>query len=124
MGLEWLLLTLDAEKKAGGGEPLRMAEMGVACGPIGLHLLLRFPEMEYLGADPTIRPEVYGAYRRFGPRASLMRRLVRTCTARWTEMRSSIWFLLTGLIHTRTCAMTSSSGSQRFVEEGSSRATT
>jgi len=67
--LEWLLLDLQAEE--GGRTPLRMAEMGVACGPIGVHLLHRFPDMQYIGADPTIRPEVYDAYRRFGPRAKL-----------------------------------------------------
>jgi len=68
--LESLMSTLRAERPDGQG-PLRMAELGVACGPIGLHLLLRFPELVYHGADPTIRPEVYDAYRRFGPRASL-----------------------------------------------------
>lgn len=66
--LENLLLMLQAEQ---GSQPLRMAEMGVACGPIGLFLLLRFPDLQYKGADPTIRDEVYRAYERFGPRAKL-----------------------------------------------------
>merc|ERR1712006_1021 len=54
--LERLLLLLGAEKGGPAHEqPLRMAEMGVACGAIGLHLLLRFPQLQYIGADPTIR---------------------------------------------------------------------
>lgn len=63
--LESLLAT------AGRRRELRMAELGVACGPIGFHLCLRFPELVYHGADPTITPAVYEAYRRFGSRASL-----------------------------------------------------
>lgn len=69
--LEQLLLTLRAEQEARGHEELRMAEMGVACGPIGFHLCLRFPELVYHGADPTIGPKVFEAYRRFGSRATL-----------------------------------------------------
>jgi len=48
-----------------------MAEMGVACGPIGLHLCLRFPELTYHGADPSIGSGVFKAYARFGSRAVL-----------------------------------------------------
>ena len=57
--LEALLASLD-------GSRLRMAELGVACGPIGLFLLQRFPHLEYFGADPTIRDEVREAYRHPG----------------------------------------------------------
>eukprot|EP00811_Abedinium_folium_P013490 NODE_22542_length_704_cov_2.155979.p2 GENE.NODE_22542_length_704_cov_2.155979~~NODE_22542_length_704_cov_2.155979.p2 ORF type:complete len:233 (-),score=80.40 NODE_22542_length_704_cov_2.155979:4-630(-) len=64
--LEWLLRGLRRP-----GHPLRVAELGVACGPIGLFLLLRFPELLYVGADPMIKPEVREAYRRFGSRAQL-----------------------------------------------------
>eukprot|EP00928_Gymnodinium_smaydae_P082651 TRINITY_DN65970_c0_g1_i1.p1 TRINITY_DN65970_c0_g1~~TRINITY_DN65970_c0_g1_i1.p1 ORF type:complete len:458 (-),score=100.15 TRINITY_DN65970_c0_g1_i1:122-1495(-) len=67
--LENLLLQLQAEQPSGA--PLRMAEMGVACGPIGYYLLQRFPDMSYAGADPTIRNVVVDAYSRFGPRAKL-----------------------------------------------------
>eukprot|EP00929_Paragymnodinium_shiwhaense_P094499 TRINITY_DN55104_c0_g1_i1.p1 TRINITY_DN55104_c0_g1~~TRINITY_DN55104_c0_g1_i1.p1 ORF type:complete len:467 (+),score=98.84 TRINITY_DN55104_c0_g1_i1:121-1521(+) len=67
--LERLLRSLQDE--IGQNRPLRMAEMGVACGPIGLHLLLRFPTMQYKGADPTITEPVFDAYRRFGERAQL-----------------------------------------------------
>jgi len=70
--LEMLLLKLQEEREAQGhDQPLRMAEMGVACGAIGLHLLLRFPDLQYIGADPTIVQSVRDAYVRFGPRASL-----------------------------------------------------
>lgn len=83
--LEWLLLGLRREQSgdSGVGEgaslvgrpdgvpPLKMAELGVACGPVGLHLLLRFPELQYIGADPTIRDAVRDAYARFGGRAEL-----------------------------------------------------
>lgn len=69
--LEWLLQSLRRQQADGTWRPLRMAEMGVACGPIGLYLLLRFPELRYVGADPTIKPEVREAYRRFGDRAQL-----------------------------------------------------
>merc|ERR1712070_1103111 len=67
-----LLHGLRADKEAQGHtSSLRMAEMGVACGAIGLHLLLRFHDMQYVGADPTIQPVVQRAYARFGSRASL-----------------------------------------------------
>lgn len=58
--LEELLASLDDSKR------LRMAELGVACGPIGLFLLQRFPKLQYFGADPTIRDEVREAYRHLG----------------------------------------------------------
>ena len=58
--LEELLASLDDSKW------LRMAELGVACGPIGLFLLQRFPKLQYFGADPTIRDEVREAYRHLG----------------------------------------------------------
>eukprot|EP00927_Polykrikos_kofoidii_P014337 TRINITY_DN1627_c0_g1_i1.p1 TRINITY_DN1627_c0_g1~~TRINITY_DN1627_c0_g1_i1.p1 ORF type:complete len:553 (-),score=77.70 TRINITY_DN1627_c0_g1_i1:152-1705(-) len=84
--LEWLLLGLrrersdnrradvlgDHESEVIPGAPrLKMLELGVACGPIGLFLLLRFPELNYVGADPTIRQSVRDAYVRFGDRARL-----------------------------------------------------
>mmetsp|Transcript_12143 Transcript_12143/g.38332 ORF Transcript_12143/g.38332 Transcript_12143/m.38332 type:complete len:206 (+) Transcript_12143:678-1295(+) len=70
--LERLLATLRDERQAAGApQELRMVELGVACGPIGVHLCLRFPELIYHGADPTITPAVFKAYRSFGSRATL-----------------------------------------------------
>eukprot|EP00927_Polykrikos_kofoidii_P014338 TRINITY_DN1627_c0_g2_i1.p1 TRINITY_DN1627_c0_g2~~TRINITY_DN1627_c0_g2_i1.p1 ORF type:complete len:504 (-),score=82.17 TRINITY_DN1627_c0_g2_i1:168-1679(-) len=84
--LEMLLLELRRERsgKVGVGVQgdhdsevtaaaprLKMAELGVACGPIGLFLLLRFPELHYIGADPNIPEVVRDAYVRFGERARL-----------------------------------------------------
>jgi len=63
--LEALLSSLDE------GRELRMAELGVACGPIGLHLLARFPQLRYFGADPTIKEQVHKAYRPYQDRAQL-----------------------------------------------------
>merc|ERR1712232_129247 len=65
--LEWILDGLELQHPK--GEPLRMAEMGVACGPIGLFLLKRFPALQYVGADPTIKPEVLAAYKPHNARA-------------------------------------------------------
>jgi len=56
---------------AGQEAPLRMAEMGVACGPIGIHLLPRFPSLRYVGADPKIKRSVWAAYRPYAGRARL-----------------------------------------------------
>ncbi|CAJ1363561.1 unnamed protein product [Effrenium voratum] len=63
--LEALLDSLDK------GQELRMAELGVACGPVGLHLLARFPQLRYFGADPTIKEEVRDAYKPYADRAQL-----------------------------------------------------
>ncbi|CAK9030931.1 Phosphoglycerate kinase [Durusdinium trenchii] len=63
--LEALLSSLEE------GPELRMAELGVACGPIGLHLLARFSGLQYYGADPTIKEEVREAYQPYAERAQL-----------------------------------------------------
>lgn len=68
--LEWLLHHLEGQPGR-GGRPLRMAELGVACGPIGLHLLPRFPSLRYFGADPTVPHEVRQAYVPYKSRATL-----------------------------------------------------
>ncbi|CAK9030947.1 unnamed protein product [Durusdinium trenchii] len=65
--LEALLSSLEEDK----GPELRMAELGVACGPIGLHLLARFSGLQYYGADPTIKEEVREAYQPYAERAQL-----------------------------------------------------
>jgi len=68
--LERLLDGLEKQK----GQPdleIRMAELGVACGPMGLHLLARFPQLRYFGADPTIKDEVREAYSPYAARAEL-----------------------------------------------------
>lgn len=76
--LEWLLDGLVpetrgvSEKAAANEAPLRMVELGVACGPIGYHLLPRFPSLRYFGADPTIPPEVREAYLPYTDRAQLV----------------------------------------------------
>lgn len=62
---------LDGLEKQQQSKKLRMAELGVACGPIGLHLLARFPELQYFGADPTINDDVWAAYQPYGARAKL-----------------------------------------------------
>merc|ERR1711957_462179 len=68
--LEWLL---DGIEDAMPSEQrfLRMAEMGVACGPIGVHLLPRFPNLKYIGADPTITKTVHATYKHWRSRAKM-----------------------------------------------------
>jgi len=66
--LERLLAGLERQRQGGN---LRMAELGVACGPIGLHLLARFPQLHYFGADPTIKQDVWDAYKPYQDRAQL-----------------------------------------------------
>eukprot|EP00931_Biecheleriopsis_adriatica_P118910 TRINITY_DN94215_c0_g1_i1.p1 TRINITY_DN94215_c0_g1~~TRINITY_DN94215_c0_g1_i1.p1 ORF type:complete len:472 (-),score=102.32 TRINITY_DN94215_c0_g1_i1:5-1357(-) len=68
--LERLLDGLEKQHE-GGKTKLRMAELGVACGPIGLHLLHRFPQLQYYGADPTITDQVWTAYKPYSERAQL-----------------------------------------------------
>mmetsp|Transcript_43013 Transcript_43013/g.121618 ORF Transcript_43013/g.121618 Transcript_43013/m.121618 type:complete len:525 (+) Transcript_43013:69-1643(+) len=75
--LEWLMHGLVAgswqvsAEEASREAPLRMVELGVACGPIGYHLLPRFPSLSYFGADPTIPATVREAYSMYADRASL-----------------------------------------------------
>ncbi|CAE8709072.1 unnamed protein product, partial [Polarella glacialis] len=69
--LERLLLGLAETDDTGSSKQLRMAELGVACGPIGFHLLQRFPSLQYFGADPTIRDELRAAYEPFNARSKL-----------------------------------------------------
>jgi len=66
--LEWLLDGLIEER----GHRLSMVELGVACGCIGLHLLPRFPQLQYVGADPAISPVVRAAYQFHERRAVLV----------------------------------------------------
>ncbi|CAE7519407.1 unnamed protein product, partial [Symbiodinium natans] len=68
--LERLLDGLEKQKGHPDAE-IRMAELGVACGPMGLHLLARFPQLRYFGADPTIKEEVREAYAPYAARADL-----------------------------------------------------
>ncbi|CAL1158428.1 unnamed protein product [Cladocopium goreaui] len=76
--LEALLNSLE-------GQELRMAELGVACGPIGLHLLARFPQLQYFGADPTIKDEVRKAYTPYRDRATLFATTSEEMHARLAE---------------------------------------
>merc|ERR1719245_128359 len=50
-----------------------MVELGVACGPIGFHLLQRFPKLHYFGVDPTIPPGVREAYSPYSDRAQVVK---------------------------------------------------
>lgn len=61
----------SAEEAASTDPPLRMVELGVACGPIGIHLLPRFPTLHYFGADPTVPPDVRAAYSPYQDRATV-----------------------------------------------------
>jgi len=78
--LEALLNSLEE------GQELRMAELGVACGPIGLHLLARFPQLQYFGADPTIKDEVRKAYTPYRDRATLFATTSEEMHARGTSI--------------------------------------
>lgn len=46
--------------------PLRVLEIGVACGQNGNYLLERYPNLHYTGIDPTILPEVEERFKKFG----------------------------------------------------------
>eukprot|EP00933_Yihiella_yeosuensis_P015353 TRINITY_DN13418_c0_g1_i1.p1 TRINITY_DN13418_c0_g1~~TRINITY_DN13418_c0_g1_i1.p1 ORF type:complete len:477 (-),score=70.68 TRINITY_DN13418_c0_g1_i1:192-1622(-) len=70
--LERLVHSLSEKDTASGrNKNIRMAELGVACGPIGKFLLDRFPKLEYHGADPTIVADVHAAYDSHKHRARL-----------------------------------------------------
>jgi hypothetical protein len=55
-GRHWDVLSWLIRSRLGAGR-VRMAEVGVACGPVPVVLLQRFPELEYLGADPQGWPD-------------------------------------------------------------------
>mmetsp|Transcript_42352 Transcript_42352/g.76869 ORF Transcript_42352/g.76869 Transcript_42352/m.76869 type:complete len:469 (-) Transcript_42352:62-1468(-) len=72
--LEALLVEISkkvAARSPAKGPRLRMLEVGVAQGAIGLFLLPRFPELQYVGVDPTIRDSVVEAYLPYSDRAQL-----------------------------------------------------
>merc|ERR1712039_359511 len=48
-----------------------MVELGVAFGPICIHLLPRFPSLRYFGADPTVPADVWAAYSMYKDRATV-----------------------------------------------------
>ena len=59
-GRHWdvLQILLERFEKMDMNRPIRFAEVGIACAPIGFFLLSRFPNLEYVGVDPTIHTVV------------------------------------------------------------------
>mmetsp|Transcript_82373 Transcript_82373/g.181188 ORF Transcript_82373/g.181188 Transcript_82373/m.181188 type:complete len:467 (-) Transcript_82373:315-1715(-) len=76
--LEWLMHGQVAgegkvvtQEDALSEAPFNMVELGVACGPIGYHLLPRFPSLRYFGGDPTVPQAVREGYQQYADRATV-----------------------------------------------------
>eukprot|EP00398_MALV-I-01_sp_L67-1_P000428 gene428-900_t len=53
-GRHWDVLQTLMERFEHMDRPIRFAEVGMACAPISLFMLQRFPNLEYVGIDPSI----------------------------------------------------------------------